>query len=61
MPKEPDHKLIDPAGDEKDCVCNIGEDHLEDGDTDIHGEALSGSDAEDIWLSSGKDEDYDFR
>lgn len=39
---------------EEVCRCMIGEDH-DDGD------GLSPSDAEEIWLSSGMDEDYDFR
>jgi len=42
------------------CRCTIGADHY-DGDEDPASEALSASDAEDIWLSSGMDEDYDFR
>lgn len=36
------------------CRCTIGDDH-DDGDM------LSASEAEDIWLSSGMDPDYDFR
>lgn len=38
----------------------IGEDHYE-GDDGPASEYISESDAEDIWLSSGMDEDYDFR
>lgn len=41
------------------CRCTIGEDHDTDGNR--FSEALSEWDAEDIWLSSGQDEDYDFR
>lgn len=41
------------------CRCMIGEDH-DDEDCPI-GAYLSESEAEDIWLSSGMDEDYDFR
>lgn len=36
------------------CRCTIGEDH---DDSDM----LSPTEAEDIWRSSGMDEDYDFR
>lgn len=36
------------------CRCTIGEDHH---DSDM----LSATEAEDIWLLSGMDEDYDFR
>lgn len=43
-----------------ECRCMLGEDHSADPD-DPWGEALSEDDAEDIWLSSGMDEDYDFR
>lgn len=39
---------------EEDCRCTIGEDH-DDSD------ALSPWEAEDIYMSSGMDEDYDFR
>lgn len=41
----------------EDCRCMIGEDHDAEGRT---GEALDVSDAADIWLSSGMDEDYTF-
>lgn len=48
------------------CRCTIGEHHDDQGISidppdDFTGERLSDSDAEDIWLSSGMDEDYDFR
>lgn len=39
---------------EEDCRCMIGEDHH---DSDM----LSADEANDIWMSSGMDEDYDFR
>lgn len=39
---------------DEECRCMIGEDH---NDSDN----LSEEDAENIWLSSGQDEDYDFR
>lgn len=39
---------------EEPCRCTMGDDH-DDGDM------LSASEAEDIWLSSGMDPDYDFR
>lgn len=53
------------------CRCMQGEDHLADGsswgddgddgdDDDFHPEANFAG-AEEIWLSSGMDEDYDFR
>jgi hypothetical protein len=38
----------------------IGADHF-DGDDGPASEYISESDAEDIYLSSGMDEDYDFR
>ena len=44
---------------ESDCRCTIGEDHDVDGYA--MGVGLSASEAEDIWRSSGMDEDYDFR
>lgn len=44
----------------EDCCCTIGEDHI-NGDDSALSKDLSESDAEDIWLSSGLDEDYDFR
>lgn len=39
---------------EEPCRCTIGDDHH---DSDM----ISLDEAEDIWLSSGMDEDYDFR
>lgn len=50
------------------CRCMQGEDHLADGSSwgddgdpnDFHPEA-SFAGSEEIWLSSGMDEDYDFR
>ena len=50
------------------CRCTRGEDHLDDGSSwgdegdpdDFHPES-SFAGAEEIWLSSGMDEDYDFR
>jgi hypothetical protein len=39
---------------EESCRCTIGDDHDDS-------EKLSPWEAEDIWLSSGMDEDYDFR
>ncbi|CAD6015840.1 conserved protein of unknown function (plasmid) [Agreia sp. COWG] len=42
------------------CRCTIGEDHI-DGDHTAASNYISSSDAEDIWLSSGMDEDYDLR
>ncbi len=44
----------------EDCRCTIGEDH-NDGDDYALSSYISESDAEDIWDSSGQDEDYDFR
>lgn len=41
------------------CRCAIGEDHDEDGAR--FSEALSPNEANDIYMSSGMDEDYDFR
>ncbi|AIY01605.1 hypothetical protein ART_2006 [Arthrobacter sp. PAMC 25486] len=38
----------------------IGEDH-ESGEDGPLSDSLSASEAEDIWLSSGMDKDYDFR
>ncbi len=55
MPTGPKHMRIDDDGDEVPCRCTAGEDH---DDRDI---SLSPQDANDIWLSSGQDEDYDFR
>jgi hypothetical protein len=41
------------------CRCTLGEDHDDEGNAMSN--YLSEDDAEDIWLSSGMDEDYDFR
>lgn len=66
MPTGPKHKKFtrDDGDPEsvwaEQCRCMIGEDHFADEDEPA-GEGLSESDAEDIWLSSGMDEDYDFR
>ena len=51
----------DGSGDSyaEDCRCTIGQDHDGDGETEFGG--LGEADAEAIWLSSGMDEDYDFR
>jgi hypothetical protein len=38
----------------EECRCTIGEDHHDSN-------MLSQTEAEDIWLSSGMEEDYDFR
>ena len=43
----------------EECRCTLGEDHYVDGA--YMSDYLNDSYAEDIWLSSGKDEDYDFR
>lgn len=43
----------------EECRCMMGEDHDEEGEAMSN--YISESDAEDIWLSSGMDEDYDFR
>ena len=46
------------------CRCMIGEVHIEGpdfGDDEEEPEDYSFAGAEEIWLSSGKDEDYDFR
>jgi hypothetical protein len=49
------HSWEDMAGvhHEEDCRCTLGEDH---NDSDF-----SVGDADEIWDSSGHDEDYDFR
>lgn len=64
MPTGTKHSRIvqDPTHGESgiECRCMIGEDH-HDGDDGPASNYLSESDAEDIWLSSGMDEDYDFR
>lgn len=61
MPTGPRHlrwydTLVDGVEErhEEACRCTIGEDH-DDSQT------LSEWDATDIWMSSGQDEDYDFR
>ncbi|MFB6560268.1 MULTISPECIES: hypothetical protein [unclassified Streptomyces] len=46
------------------CRCMIGDDHIEGadlGDYEEEPEGHSFAGAEEIWLSSGMDEDYDFR
>ncbi|MET7784703.1 hypothetical protein ABZU94_19240 [Streptomyces mirabilis] len=46
------------------CRCTAGEDHIEGPDSVDHEEEPEGysfAGAEEIWLSSGMDEDYDFR
>jgi hypothetical protein len=43
-----------------ECRCTIGEDHLDCDDGPVSN-YLGEDEAEDIWLSSGMDEDYDFR
>lgn len=48
------------------CRCMIGEDHFDgpwpgDGEEDDEGEGESFAGAEEIYDSSGRDEDYDFR
>jgi hypothetical protein len=57
MPTGPKHVRAweDMAGvhHEEDCRCTIGEDH--------HDSDFSVGDADEIWDSSGHDEDYDFR
>jgi len=61
MPTGPAHQKVNEDDDTSEqCRCMIGNDHLVGDDTPLS-EALSPSDAEDIWLSSGMDEDYDFR
>jgi hypothetical protein len=67
MPTGPKHQrfvdAVDEDGEEfsyaEDCRCMLGEDHSADPD-DPWGESLSVSDAADIWMSSGQDEDYTF-
>jgi hypothetical protein len=65
MPTGPKHRkftdMPDGSGDSygEDCRCTIGEDHDADADTGFSN--LGEADAEAIWLSSGMDEDYDFR
>lgn len=61
MPTGPAHQKVNEGDDTSEqCRCMIGNDHLVGDDTPLS-EALSPSYAEDIWLSSGMDEDYDFR
>jgi hypothetical protein len=66
MPTGPKHQKLTEIDDGsadawgEDCRCMIGEDHY-DGDESPASERISESDARDIWLSSGMDEDYDFR
>lgn len=66
MPTGSKHQKFTDIDDEpgvsygEDCRCTIGEDHNNGDDTALSN-YLSESDAEDIWLSSGMDEDYDFR
>lgn len=55
MPTGPKH-YRDFGDYAEECRCMIGEDHDGDGNT----ESLSVSDAADIWLSNGMDEDYTF-
>ncbi|GAA3112775.1 hypothetical protein ACFQ0X_43115 [Streptomyces rectiviolaceus] len=54
----------EPAQEVFPCRCTIGEDHIEGPDFVDHEEEPEGhsfAGAEEIWLSSGMDEDYDFR
>ena len=57
MPTGPKHMKEMYEGTEEPCRCTIGEDHYEAD----YPSPLSTTDAENIWLSSGKDEDYDMR
>lgn len=67
MPTGPKHVktvlTVDDDGEESgyavDCRCMLGANHTDDPE-DPWGEALSLSDAADIWRSSGCDEDYTF-
>jgi hypothetical protein len=63
MPTGPKHYRVYEANTSgewsEECRCTIGEDH--DEEDNAMSNYLSASDAEDIWLSSGMDEDYDFR
>jgi len=43
----------------EECRCAIGEDH--DDEDNAMSDYLSESHAEGSWMSSGQDEDYDFR
>ena len=58
---EKHHEYESQEADEwtKECRCTIGEDHFPGGN--LVSDVLSEDDAELIWLSSGMDEDYDFR
>jgi len=62
MPTGPAHQKLQDIDDSygEVCRCLVGADHLVDDDTPVS-EALSAGDADDIWLSSGMDEDYDMR
>lgn len=66
MPTGPKHWKHTEVGDGTDdtwaeeCRCMIGEDHYVGADSPMS-EMLSEADAEDIYLSSGMDPDYDFR
>lgn len=55
MPTGPKHMKFLEDGTEENCRCTIGDDHNDPP------EYLSSQDAEDIYRSSGNDEDYDFR
>lgn len=58
MPTGPAHERWITETLVEDCRCMVGEDH------DARGDPTDGDgppDAEEIWLSSGMDEDYDFR
>lgn len=63
MPTGPKHyRVYEPNRTKEwveECRCTIGEDH--DDDDEPMSNYLGATDAEDIWLSSGMDEDYDFR
>lgn len=66
MPTGPKHSKHTEVGDGTDdtwaeeCRCTIGEDHYVGDDFPLS-EQLSATEAEDIYLSSGMDSDYDFR
>jgi len=69
MPTGQLHARITSDGVYEKCRCTYGEDHYEDGplvddydddDGNDDSEALSASDAADIWRSNGMDEDYMF-
>jgi len=63
MPTGPKHYRVHEARSAREwteeCRCTIGEDH--DDEDEPMSNYLSADEAEDIWLSSGMDEDYDFR